>query len=610
MSKPVIWSYWGHEPMDHLRRMNGNDSIFSQGEWTEDWYERLHTDELIKKAHDIGINTIYTHFFKGFGLEYEKEEMENTRRLVENAHKYGIKVLGYCQLNSLYSETIPFELPEYKNMVARDSDGSMVTLGTGYYRYKCCFSSREFIEYIKKVIEYGIKDIGLDGFHFDNSLNYPCSCERCRQKFIDYLEDNVNDTKRTFGLKKLDYIGFPPYDYKLNQIHDPLYLWRIKFNEYLCASLHDELFSYVKSVSENKAFVLHNPGFPGNVAGFNPMQSSKSCDFIFAENISYIQREDGKLTSQVMGYKFAERFGYRVFNTSWLRDKEGCWRCPESYEEIMRYLAEGMIYGGLCGSPWTVRSTKIGNRTLLDDPMQYDGLKKGFKYFENHSTLYDGTTPLNHVKILYYPHNLRGLRKEGIECIRNTINTLAGAGIPFSIVTENDISEMGSDQMLIIPKIMFSRNDLYDKIIAAAKNGCKILIIGKYGVFNENGKERSLDDRVRMIHLITNVTQISEEQLLLQTVKDKMSDFLITVSDQLMIETKTNSKGELLIHILNPENERVIEHVEINIKKISQRTYKTAIIYSPENTRLSSFDADAGTIKLENLQTMATIVLD
>ena len=164
--------------------------------------------------------------------------------------------------------------------------------------------------------------------------------------------------------------------------------------------------------------------------------------------------------------------------------------------------------------------------------------------------------------------------------------------------------------MLIIPKIMFSRNDLYDKIIAAAENGCKILIIGKYGIFNENGKERSLDDRVRMIHLITNVTQISEEQLLLQTVKDKMSDFLVTVSDQLMIETKTNSKGELLIHILNPENESVIEHVEINIKKISQRTYKTAMIYSPETTRLSSFDADTGTIKLENLKTMATIVLD
>ena len=112
------------------------------------------------------------------------------------------------------------------------------------------------------------------------------------------------------------------------------------------------------------------------------------------------------------------------------------------------------------------------------------------------------------------------------------------------------------------------------------------------------------------VRFIPNVTQISEEELLIQTVKEQMSDYLVTVSDQLMIETKTNSKGELLIHVLNPENERVIDHVEINIKNISAKTYKTATVYSPENTKLSSFDADAGTIQLENLQTMATIVLD
>ena len=77
--KGVIWAYWGHEPMDHLRRMgNNSESIFSLGECAEPWYIRLHSEEMIEKAAKASINTIYTHFFKGFGLEHEKEEMEKT----------------------------------------------------------------------------------------------------------------------------------------------------------------------------------------------------------------------------------------------------------------------------------------------------------------------------------------------------------------------------------------------------------------------------------------------------------------------------------------------------------------------------------------------------
>jgi len=51
MDKPIIWSYWNHEPIYHLRRM-GNDggTVFSLGEWLDEWYDRIHGEELIKKG--------------------------------------------------------------------------------------------------------------------------------------------------------------------------------------------------------------------------------------------------------------------------------------------------------------------------------------------------------------------------------------------------------------------------------------------------------------------------------------------------------------------------------------------------------------------------------
>ena len=64
----TVWSYWNHEPADHLRRMSySKPSVFTLGEWMPQWCERLHGEELIAKAADLGVDTVYCHFFKGFG---------------------------------------------------------------------------------------------------------------------------------------------------------------------------------------------------------------------------------------------------------------------------------------------------------------------------------------------------------------------------------------------------------------------------------------------------------------------------------------------------------------------------------------------------------------
>ena len=151
-NNPIIWSFWGHEPLRHLRRM-GNDgaSVFSLGEWVDDWYQHIHSEELVKRASEVGINVIYTHFFKGFGLNAEHDEMQNTKKLCKIAGKYGIKVLGYCQLGSLYTEVLKAEIPELESMAIKNSDGTLACWLKQYYRLRPCFNSREFIAYIKKL---------------------------------------------------------------------------------------------------------------------------------------------------------------------------------------------------------------------------------------------------------------------------------------------------------------------------------------------------------------------------------------------------------------------------------------------------------------------------
>ena len=122
----TVWTYWNHEPADHLRRMGSGPSVFTIGEWLPQWYERLHGDELIAKASGLGVDAVYCHFFKGFGLKHEHAEMQRTKDFTRKAHAHGVKVLGYCQFNSLYYEAMLAEIPNLETWAARSPDGGIV----------------------------------------------------------------------------------------------------------------------------------------------------------------------------------------------------------------------------------------------------------------------------------------------------------------------------------------------------------------------------------------------------------------------------------------------------------------------------------------------------
>ncbi|MEN6315742.1 MAG: beta-galactosidase [Clostridiaceae bacterium] len=625
--KGIVWAYWGHEPMDHLRRTGNNkESIFNIGMCIEPWYKRIHGEEMIEKAYNAGINTVYTHFFKGFGLEHEKEEMENTCKLTQIAHKYDIKVLGYCQLGSLYYETAIDEIPDLEKMARIDQDGRIGTWGGAYYRWSPCFNSRAFIDYIKKVIEYGIRHVKLDGFHFDNSYNEACYCDNCRQKFIDFLEKNIANPREIFGLKSFKNVRIPPYK-QLSEVHDPLYLWWLKYRSELCSNTHKELFSFVKDISDGKAEVLHNPAFPRkgrsvNEIGFEPSLSPDGCDFVFAENDRFIQEKEEALISQIEAFKFGQRFGYRVFDTSWPLNSRGGHRYPETYEEIMRFVCQSMIFGGICGTQWIARSVKKGDAAEIDIPGQLDILSNIFKYFKNNLELFEkNTKPYNHIKLLYHPFNCMASPGKGLKTFGGIIARLAAEGMPFSLVTGDDIPMVEENQVLIIPELIYIKEDLYKKIIEMARNGGKIIIIGEFAIYNENGSEYDSEKTLFELKKEGNVIVGSSEENagnseadwinILKRLTGKNS--VVIEPGKMMIETSKDKNGRFLIHILNPDNDKLYDNIHVCITSEDIGTkYRDVKIYSPESTQLKYYKIDGSSmnIYLNGLKTMATIALE
>lgn len=605
---PVVWSFWGHEPLRHLRRMgNDGDSIFTLGDWAEDWYNRIHEEEVLEKAAKAGINVIYTHFFKGFGLETEYEEMENTRLLCERAKKYGIKVLGYCQLGSLYNETITDEIPDLEDVAIHDASGNVVTWLGQYYRFSPCFNSRTFIDYIKKVIRYGLEHVGLAGFHFDNSYNVACHCEKCTKAFRDYLTENVKDPDKEMGLRHFNHVRIPRED-PAPETHDVLYIWWLRYKADLVAKVHHELFSYVKEVSEGKAIVLHNPCFPrpGKTfarRGFEPSRMTKACDFVFAENsVSYVRFENDRIKSMVDAFKFGECFDYQVFDTCWTHDEEGRTRLPKTRAEVVRFVAQSMIFTGLCGSPWTVRSLKDGHKNLLEDSPLAEALSEIFHYYHDHKELF-GLPAENHVKLLYVPDNAMCMLDRGIDNIRETIEELVTAAVPFSIITEKEIDSLDKGQTIILPQLLYVEESLLDALHRASARGVKMLIIGKVGRYYGDGKERRHSHWVFEMGEQEGFYYASAD--FVPTLRKLNAPYDITVDAAgILLETCQDTEGNLVLHILNSDNEKMLEKLTVTLNG-----YKvtSASCVSLENTEIVK--TEESEIVLKNLQTTATLII-
>ena len=67
----------------------------------EAWYNKTHEYEALQQMADAGYELIEIHFLYGFGLKNERHEVELTRKMTANAHRAGLRVVGYFQFFSV-----------------------------------------------------------------------------------------------------------------------------------------------------------------------------------------------------------------------------------------------------------------------------------------------------------------------------------------------------------------------------------------------------------------------------------------------------------------------------------------------------------------------------
>lgn len=155
--------------------------------------EFRHSEAFVEAAHRRGVNQIWTHFWKGYGWEHEREQMERNRDLLAWCRARDMRVIAYFTFGSLTPETLLLEKPEAADWLQVGEHGQWASYATAYqcFRARPCYNAQGWLDYLKEMLSFALRDIGCDGVHFDNVHNNPepdsCRCGKCVSAFREFL---------------------------------------------------------------------------------------------------------------------------------------------------------------------------------------------------------------------------------------------------------------------------------------------------------------------------------------------------------------------------------------------------------------------------------------
>jgi hypothetical protein len=350
LAREVTW--FTHEPLDFLLR---------RGDHYDDEalrYQKMYDPDNIRRMAAAGVRYGRLLFYKGFGLAYERPNMEGDIRSAALMHELGMKVSVYFA-GTMFTETLYHELPEAKNWEQRDQDGRSVPYGVQTYRHYACPNEPAYPEYLKRILKIAVEDVKADEIAFDNVMLQPepasCRCPRCLRAFHKFLRrryPTADAVRRRFGLPDVEWIQVNEWASAaqadaVNDINDPVLQEWVRFRCESLAGYANALRDYVKSLNPNVVAYFNIKG----VYSFNRYWANAvyhplyKLDLIAFDTNGYDARIDsgtGALVSQIRSYKAARNL-HAGCDEPMADEIRGAVHMAFNYQPAVR---------GYAGAPW------------------------------------------------------------------------------------------------------------------------------------------------------------------------------------------------------------------------------------------------------------------
>lgn len=603
----------------------------------KDWYIRGHSKGIVRALADLGINLVSTHFFKGYGMQSDLEDLKNTQSLIKNCHRHRIKVLLYVQMSSLFMESFLKEIPDAREWLSMDHEGKPIAFGrmaSSFHRLVPCKNNSDFIDYIKRVFEKALIEFQGDGIHLDNFCLYPdaCYCQICKKKFKEYLAKKYTkeEAQELFGFYDFSYLDPPP----TFRNYDPVSREWVTFKCDVMSELLEELMNYAKSLKPDSIFNVHG-SYPWYMSGdyllkvsTGPETMPQNLDMVVAENYNFPRISDyGELISMIREYKLAFINGHSVMSFAWLpaegrpHYRDGGITFVPTPAEAKLALGELAAFGGhISGGLWITMPYK--GRFAFEDENLNRILKGYYNFLSANKELFVNLESYSETAILRPTASLINTYDITSPCVTGMEQVLIQGHIPFDIILERHLSlaDLIKYQVLILPNVTCMTDGQVDTVKQYVDQGGSLVVIGDTSLYNQNMQYRdeyglaelmgvSRSDEEFPPFLFSDYGQgkvlyfssrdfvpgrfVEETRMhvpslprgwkdKIQLIKQLRKPFLeINAPETLIVQTFTGGK-ELLVHLLNYRVNQEIKDLSISITILNGKEAVAITHLSPD----------------------------
>lgn len=438
-------------------------------------YERAQSEVVIRRLKSQGVEVFHTHLYKGFGMEAEKPEMEDARRVAEIAHRNGLKVDSYIQWNTMMYETFFAEEPRAKDWIQRDIAGKPILLVYGYqqsFRYRPCFANQNYLDYLKKIVRYAVQEVKTDFIHFDNFDLNPepdsCQCLACVEGFRRYLREKYSPAKRKerFGFENVDFVTPPQWNaqnppQRMQIIFDPAIQEWVDFRCEVMARALRQMAEYAKSLNPEVAIECNPHGITGGnrawEAGLDHARFLKSTEVFWTEEENTPGlTPDGRLITKIRSYKLARAF-------------------------------DNILLAYIAGHPLEAAECLAFNQTIGyggEDPLrphilQYIAFYRRYREFFTKTQDVSDVALLRPYASITYNHASTQLSAVLAE------QALIQARIPFALVFDEHLADLSRYRVLVLPDSECLSDSQLASVRRFVQNGGGLIATGQAGLYDE-----------------------------------------------------------------------------------------------------------------------------
>jgi len=460
-----------HEPLDFLMRRG--DHFDDEA----DRYQKMCDPDNLKRMAAAGIRYGRIYFYKGFGMEYERADMEQAKRTAAIMHQLGMKVDVYVG-GTMFTETLYQELPEARNWEQRDQYNQPVPYGLQTFRHYACPNEPAYRDYLKKILKYAVEEVHADQISFDNIMLQPepesCRCPRCIQAFHDFLRQRYptpEAVRRRFGLPNVDWIqpnewATPTQPDGIAVLNDPVLQEWVRFRCESLANYANDLHDYVKSLNPNVSVLLNIKG----VYSFNRYWVNAVYHPLFANRIDVmsfdtsgydarIDSHTGALVSQIRSYKVARRLKAS---------------CEEPLQDDLR-CAMDMAFDyetPVTGSPGVPFTTHVSTPTLEFYRAYLDRYYRDTENVADVAVLHTWPSMAYSISDTYVPTTLME-------------QVLIQHKVPFDILFDEDMDQIDRYQEIILPGQECVGDAQVQKLLEFVRSGGTLVLTGNTADYNQ-----------------------------------------------------------------------------------------------------------------------------